>query len=332
MAATIKSSGLSKSVTFLGASLVSPSEAPSGAVAFSGAPNDSSPTERVGAALGPRIVREASLLVRERLDLAGPEGLIDVDTGTRLSLPSVERLVDVGDFTMYPADLAKTTESIAHGVYQVARRGAFSVCMGGDHYISYPSALGYCRAAAERRHDVRIGYIHIDGHLDFESENPVWGRYVHGTNARRISEIDVVSARNMAWIGVAGWMAGEPFDAIQGNGGAIFTSEDCHSLGVSEVARRAAEHAADGCDAIYLTLAFDFLDAGFFPGAGSVVNNAVTPTHLVEILQVLGQWPIGAMDIAEVSPVSDPSGRSACFAAELILAICGPRFAAGATP
>ena len=330
MTATVEFSGVGKGVTFLNAARVTPPEVPPGAVAIFGAPHDASPTERVGASLGPRVVREASLLVRDRLDIAGPQGLIDADSGARLSLPTADQLVDVGDLMVYPGDEAKTTESIAHGVYQVARRKAFPVCMGGDHYISYPSAIGYCRAVAEQRLDAKIGYIHIDGHLDFESENPVWGKYAHGTNARRISEIAAVSPRNMAWIGVAGWMAGEPFDAIQSSGGAIFTSEECHTLGASEVARRAAEHAADGCDSIYLTVSLDFLDAGFFPGAGSVVNSAVTPTQLVEILKVLAEWPIGAMDIAEISPISDPSGRSAYFAAEIILAVCASRITTGA--
>ena len=63
------------------------------------------------------------------------------------------------------------------------------------------------------------------------------------------------------------------------------------SLVQAEVACRAAEHAAKGCDAIYLTIDIDFIDTGFFPATGSVVNDAITPAQMIEILEVLEGVP-----------------------------------------
>ena len=109
--------------------------------------------------------------------------------------------------------------------------GGFSVCLGGDHYVGYPSCLGYTRAVSEMSPKPKIGYIHIDGHLDFRDDTPVWGKYNHGTNARRISELDLVSPSNMVWIGIQGWSDEEPINAIDSHGGLIFTAADVLRIG-----------------------------------------------------------------------------------------------------
>ena len=88
-----------------------------------------------------------------------------------------------------------------------------------------------------------------------------------------------------------------------------------------EIARRAAEHAIDGCDYIYLTVDIDFIDTGFFPATGSVVNDAITPQMCLQVLQKLAEYPIGAMDIVEVSPRIDPSGRSVIMSTELLMGV-----------
>ena len=43
---------------------------------------------------------------------------------------------------------------------------------GGDHYVSYPSAIGWNRAKLEQNPHIRIGYVHFDGHLDFGDYSP----------------------------------------------------------------------------------------------------------------------------------------------------------------
>ena len=101
-----------------------------------------------------------------------------------------------------------------------------------------PPALGYTRAVSELSPKPKIGYIHIDGHLDFRDDTPVWGKYNHGTNARRISELDLVSPSNMVWIGIQGWSDEEPVNAIDTHGGLIFTAADVLRIGPEEVARQ----------------------------------------------------------------------------------------------
>ncbi len=309
--------------TFLAAPLVSVDAVRPGTVVIGGAPHDSTHFSRFGARLGPRGIREGSLSFAHKLANAAGGGLVDVARGVRWRRRPEVPLVDVGDFNVYPSDVMQTTAGISGGVYEVVRRGGFSVCLGGDHYVGYPSCLGYCRAVHESRPQAKIGYIHIDSHLDFGDEVAAWGKYNHGTNARRISEIAIVSPANMVWIGIQGWVAEEQIRTIERNGGKVFTAIDVHTEGPAEVARRAGEHASSGCDYLYLSVDVDFIDTGFFPATGSVVNDAITPGMLCEILQVLSGYPVGAMDFVEVSPRIDPTGRSMLMSTELLLGILG---------
>ena len=213
---------------------------------------------------------------------ASSDGFLDISTGKRLALPEETRLLDIGDLNSYPTDVMKATEGMAGGVAEVVRRGGWSVCLGGDHYVGYPSCLGFCRAAAEANPRVKVGYIHIDGHLDFADESPPNGKYNNGTNARRISEIDVMDPSSMVWIGIQGLCNLNEVEPIRRNGGTIFTSEDIHEMGPAEVGKRAGELAMKGCDYIYMSFDIDVIDAGFSNGTGSVTMGRSDPHGVAE--------------------------------------------------
>ena len=310
--------------TFLRAPLVELDALRPGVVAINGAPYDTTHKGGPGTRSGPKGIREASLPMANRLANAGDRGIVDVETGARRTWRAGS-VVDVGDAGVYPTDVMKTTESIAGLVYEVVRRGAFSVCLGGDHYIGYPSCLGATRAIAERNPRVKVGYIHVDGHLDFNREHPLFGRYHNGSNARRISEIDVVSPRNMAWIGIQGWVADDQWSEIVKNGAKIYTHKDMWALGAREVARRAAEHVLEGCDYLYVSLDIDCIDTGFAPGTGSVVIGSVTPRMYLEVVEELSRYPVLSFDLTEVAPALDYTGRTPRMAAEAVLSFVAPK-------
>ena len=315
----------SGATTFLKSPQASFDDIKPGMVAIGGAPHDSTHGHRAGARYGPRGIREGSQVLADKLRPAGEDGLIHVGSGSRLSLPTENKLVDVGDYNSYPTDMDRAVEGMAGGVYEVVKRGGFSVCLGGDHFVGYPSCLGFTRAAAELNPNVRVGYIHIDGHLDFTDITPLFGRYSNGTNARRISEIEVVSPSNMVWVGIDGYVNAEQADTIKRNGATVFTGLDVQEMGPVEVARRAGELAIDGCDYIYLSMDIDVVDSGFSPGTGSPVFAAITPMTAMRMLWELSKFPIGSMDFCETSPRLDPTGRSNMLAPQFILGIIGPK-------
>ena len=315
----------SGSTTFLKAPLVDFDYIKPGMVAIGGAPHDSTHGHRIGSRMGPRGIREGSQTVADKLRGDSDGGLFDVGSGRRMTLPSEPRLVDVGDYSVYPTDMPRSIEGMAGGVYEVVRRGGFSVCLGGDHFVGYPSCLGYTRAVAEANPRVKVGYIHIDGHLDFTDVAPLFGKYSNGTNARRISELDVMSPSNMVWIGTDGYESFDRVDTIRKNGATIFSGQDVHRMGPVEVARRAGDLAIAGCDYIYLSMDIDVVDSGFSPGTGSPVFAAITPMIAMRILWELSKYPIGSMDFCETSPRLDTTGRSNMMAAHFILGIIGPK-------
>ena len=322
MATSLTEPGFSRSPTFLGAPLVGLADVTPGLTVISGAPH--SMRDRFGERYGPRGIRGTSLAIAERFGHAA-EGLVDVATGQTLAQPSETRLVDVGDFNMYPSDVMKTTEGIAGGVAEVVMKGGFSVCLGGDHYVGYPSCLGYTRALGQLSPNARVGYIHIDGHLDFADSYGPYGKYMNGTNARRISELDAMEPGNMVFIGIQGPCYLDQVELIRRYGGTIFTSEDIEEMGPEVVARRAGELAIKGCDFIYMSFDIDVIDAGFSDGTGSVTMGAMTPSTLFRILGPLSEYPIGSMDLVETSPPLDPSSRTPRIAAEALVKLIAPK-------
>jgi agmatinase len=101
-------------------------------------------------------------------------------------------------------------------------------------------------------------------------------------------------------------------------GGKIFSSQDVHTLGAAEVARQAVAHATRGCESLYLSIDIDAMDAGFLPGTGSIVPSGITPRQYCQILDVIAHENVDGIDIAEVAPSLDPSGRTERISAHLL--------------
>lgn len=307
--------------TFFGARPGRLDQVEPGMLAFIGMPSDSTHSSRIGARFGPRALRHETRQLMEALRSEGDGGLFDARLGHLLGLRPQEEIIDLGDAAIDPLDVGRTTRAIADLTAGIANRRALPVAIGGDHYNGYPACLGVSEALARQTPDARFGYIQVDGHLDFADRLGAWGRFNHATNARRVSELPNVIRGNMVWIGIAGWVDGKDVAEIEGFGGLIFSAEDVHRLGPSEVARRALSHALRGCDRVYLSLDIDALDSGFLPGTGSIVHSEITPRQYLDLLTGLSAAPLCGIDLVEVAPPLDPSGRSERIAARLLMEI-----------
>jgi agmatinase len=296
-----------------------------GNVAFIGMPSDATHTSRIGTRFGPRALRHETSLLMHQLRRDAQCGLIDTASGLVCGLADRRTLVDLGDATIHPLDVENTIRSIADMTGAVVKTGALPFAIGGDHFNSYPACLGVSEALAQNEPGVRFGYIQIDGHLDFCDRLAAWGPFNHATNARRCSELPNIRRENMVWIGIAGWVDGNDVAEIEGFGGLIFSAEDVHRIGAREVARRAVEHAMRNCDRLYLTIDIDALDSGFLPGTGSIVHSEITCRQYLDLLEIFAEAPLCGIDLVEVSPPLDPSGRSEAIAAHLLFEIIRPR-------
>ena len=282
---------------------------------------------RVGARFGPRAIREISMRGRPIHETAEDQMRIDVDTGIGLRLKHDTPVADLGDFNIYPADLMKTTESVIEGMAEVTKRGAFPVVLGGDHYVAYPSFEGFARGFAERNPDARLGYIHLDSHTDFYDDfGDLGGRYNHGTCVRRISENPIISLKNMSWVGLVGTgLTLDQYRLRRDHNLTMLTAKDVRERGIHDVMREALEVAADGVDAVYISVDIDIVNVMESPGTGAIEFYSMGATDLLEAMGMLADYKeLGALDLCEVSPPWDPTGRTEALAANGLLALLRP--------
>jgi agmatinase len=249
-----------------------------------------------------------------------------VATGERTRIPDEINLVDAGDITLFPNDLAKSTAAMTEAVRTIVERGALPVLLGGDHYIAFPLVRGWNDGMRTARGHARFGYIQIDAHLDAAGDNLVWGRHWHGANARLISGLPGVSKNNMAWLGINGATWTDEWEFARSDGACVITRAEIARIGIARAAAQALAAAADGVDAVYLSVDLDVVDVSLSPGVGSVNFGGITPSELLEAIDVLaGADIVSGMDVVELCPPLDPSGVTGRLAAAVLMGFLAPR-------
>ena len=119
--------------TFMRLPYLAPTQAPGEIdIALLGIPFDGATTNRPGARLGPRQVRDASSMMRL------------VNYGTLVAPYDLCACADVGDVPVNPIDVQDTLRRIEAEVAYLHQGGVTTLSIGGDHIISYPilRALG----------------------------------------------------------------------------------------------------------------------------------------------------------------------------------------------
>ncbi len=312
-------------LTMMQAPYATLSDLGSGDIAVAGVPFDTTVSSRPGSPrYAPREIRQHSAPFVQHLISVDQGQLINVDTGETISTPMRPVLKDLGDLSVYPVDVAKTFTAIADGVYEIVQRKAIPLILGGDHYISYPSVVGYARARREAGAR-KFGYIQIDAHLDACDDNPTWGKHYHGSMARRISEQDGISVSSMVWLGLMRHVAREQFDWIKRSGGTLVTREEMRRDGIEKAASRAVEAASSGVDGVYLTIDVDVVDFAYSPGTGSYNFGGLTSAEFLELIRCLREYSFDALDICAVAPSLDASGVTARLAATALIDFLTPR-------
>ncbi len=312
--------------TFWRTPYVQPEEVEADYFAVLGVPSEATLSTRTGARYGPKAIRQNSVHFIAQTRATPSNEYVSVATGKKTRIPEHLRLVDVGDALIIPNDLQRTSASIAATIRTITERKAYPISMGGDHYITFPIMTGFCEGMRAGRGCEKFGYIQIDAHLDAAGENLVWGRHWHGSNARLIGDIPGVNKKNMAWIGINGSTWTEEWDFANSGGACLITRPEVARIGIAEAARRALEAAADGVDAVYLSVDLDVVDVSLSPGVGSVNFGGITPSELLEAVEVLaGSDAILGMDVVELCPPLDPSDVTSRLAAAVLMTFLEPR-------
>ena len=277
-------------------------------VALIGVPMDLGVTNRAGARLGPRAVRNV-----ERI---GP-----YNHALKLAPLAECRAADVGDVPFRSRySLESCVQDIVAFYSKVHAAGVLPLSIGGDHSISYPilQAVGRNRP---------VGMVHIDAHCDTSGELE-GSRFHHGGPFRQAVLAGVLDPERTIQIGIRG-----PAEVFWGfsyeSGMTVLHIEDVDRLGIEAVVEKARAVVGDG--PTYVSFDVDGLDPAYAPGTGTPEAGGLTPREAQAILRGLAGVDIVGGDVVEVAPQYDPTSNTAMVGAQILfeifsLTVLGPRF------
>jgi agmatinase len=261
-------------------------------VAVTGIPFDQAVTNRPGARLGPRAIREASAL--QPCD--PPYGWDGFSPLEELAI------LDYGDMAFDYAHTADVPARIEAHVRTILEAGTACFVMGGDHSITLP----LLRAHAAKHGPLAL--IQVDAHTDtWPDDDPA--RIDHGTFAYKAVKEGLIDVGRSAHVGIRTVVA----DNL---GIAIHDAREVHARGADAVARRVRERAGDA--PVYLSFDIDGLDPAFAPGTGTPVWGGLSSAQAALFLRALAGIDLVGGDVVEVAPPFDHAGITAVAGAHVL--------------
>ena len=264
-------------------------------VAVLGIPFDTATTNRPGARFGPEAVRSASIALRPYNPVQ------QVQVFGRISV------ADLGDVHVTPGNAEKTVGQIAEQLEPIARAGARTLCLGGDHTV----VLGELRAHAAVHGP--LGLVLLDAHAD------VWDayygeRYFHGTPFRRALEEGLLEPGCSLLAGMRGGVYDEGDVRLPAElGFEVIPSEELVTLSAEAYAARVRSRVGEG--PLFLSFDVDVLDPAFAPGTGTPEAGGLSTREALGFVRALRGLRFSGFDVVEVSPPYDGGGQPTAIAA-----------------
>ena len=270
---------------------------------------DGSTTNRPGARMAPRAIRQASHMLCD-----GIHPVFDCSPAAHLA--------DVGDLPLPNTSLPALREAMAQHLPALLA-AHHMVWLGGDHSVTLPILR-----ALKAQQGQPLAVIHFDAHCD-TWEDHFGEPSGHGTWVYEAFQEGLVVPQAFTQIGIrsAGERAAREY--VRDQGGQIFTARDLRGL---ENARQLAEvlaairqrHAAAGRPPVYLSLDIDCLDPAFAPGTGTPEPAGLSTGQVMTLLEELADLPFVGMDCVEVAPPYDHAETTAYAAASFVWTyLCG---------
>ncbi len=260
-----------------------------------GVPMDLGVTNRSGARLGPRAVRNV-----ERI---GP-----YNHALKIAPVAAMKTADIGDVPFRSRyGLEQSIEDIETCFEKIRRAGAIPFAVGGDHSITYPilKALGRERP---------VGLVHIDAHCD--TAGPFEGsKFHHGGPFRQAVLAGALDPERTIQIGIRG-SAEFLWEFSYESGMTVLHAEEVTELGVTAVIAKARAVIGDG--PTYLSFDVDGLDPAFAPGTGTPEAGGLSAREVLAILRGMAGADIVGGDVVEVAPQYDPTTNTAQIAAQTL--------------
>ena len=264
---------------------------------------DGSTTNRPGARLGPRAIRQASHMLCD-------------GTHPHFGTTPIGALGDAGDLLLPNTSIERMRAAMSPLVAGLMRSHHMA-WLGGDHSITLPLLREY-RAWLGRP----LAVIHFDAHCDTWQDH--FGEPSgHGTWVYEAMQEGLVVDACFTQLGIrsAGVRAAREY--VTDRGGQIFTARDLRGLEspaqmagvVGAIRQRLAEH---GMPPVYLSLDIDCLDPAFAPGTGTPEAGGMTSNQVLTLLEELADLPFVGMDCVEVAPPYDHAELTSIAAANFV--------------
>lgn len=259
-------------------------------LAVTGIPFDQAVTNRPGTRLGPRAIREASTLQA-----------FDPPYGWDIDPLSDFEIIDYGDLSFDYADIPSFPKALTAHVAGILDGGAGALCLGGDHYISFPILRAYVAKFGP------LSLLQFDAHSDTWPDDDM-GRVDHGTMFYKAVKEGLIDPARSVQVGIRthcdDYLGVHVIDAPQ-----------VHELGPMGVVEKIKSVLGD--HQTYLTFDIDCLDPAFAPGTGTPVSGGLSSAQALAILRGLKGLNMVGGDVVEVSPPFDTTGATAIAGAHI---------------
>jgi agmatinase len=277
--------------------------------AVAGVAWDGATTNRPGARMGPRAIRQASHMLCD-------------GTHPHFDVSPCGRLGDAGDLALPNTSLDTLRAALEPQALALIRRHHMA-WLGGDHSITLSLLRAY------RQHLGRpLAVIHFDAHCDTWTDH--FGEPSgHGTWVSEAMQEGLVIDACVTQLGLRSAGTREARDYVQARGGQIFTARQLRGLAspaqlapvLGAIRERLAAH---GHPPVYLSLDIDCLDPAFAPGTGTPEPGGLDTHQVFTLLEELADLPFVGMDCVEVAPAYDHAELTSLAAAHCVWTyLCG---------
>nr|WP_163504011.1 agmatinase [Halomonas socia] len=267
-------------------------------IALVGIPFDGGVSNRPGARLGPREIRNQSSLMRS------------IHHVTRQDPFAQARIADIGDVRFSSVyDLERVSNDIAAHYRAIHQARVLPLSAGGDHSVTYPILRGLAAEAP-------VGLIQVDAHTDTWDEFQ-GSKFHHGGPFRLACEAGLIDPRRTVQIGIRGAQnTAQGWDYSDATGMRVMFMEEVEALGIAAVVAEARRVVGDG--PVYLSFDIDSVDPAFAPGTGTPEVGGLTSLQALQLVRGFRGLPLIGADVVEVAPPFDPNGNTALLGATLM--------------
>lgn len=262
-----------------------------------GIPFDTSTSNRPGTRFGPRGIRTASKMLSWQKLYPWDEDIY----GASVKNDKEIQVFDGGDIYFDFGRGYSVIDAIEKSISQVLKCGAYPLCLGGDHYISYPILKAICQQLKQP-----LALVHFDAHYDMwdnEIQSRSESRIDHGTGFTYAFNEGLIDSEHSFQIGLRTHKEDSENNKNSHQRIEFIDGFEGNSLSSEEIAKRI--HRRVGDSPAYLTFDIDCLDPACAPGTGTPVCGGLSTFKALDILRRLKGLNWKGSDIVEVSPPYD---------------------------